>query len=272
MIGYIYSFTINNKMYIGKTYRSLSKRLKQHKYDAFTNKTETPLYYAIRKYGWEIAKNSFKVVEEIENDTLEELNKILCERENYNIDKFNTMLPNGYNCHYSNHIKPTHITNRKERYEKTSKSLKGKYMNCEYSSKKVICEQTGEIFPSISEFARSIGTKPNNIKNLQYNKWTLQYIDENFDINNFVKKPYYDVNKKMNSRNKNVICLEDNMIFKNTRAVSEFICGDKEKIRANVINACKYGWKLYGKSYRYYIQDNIVPSMKYSKKNKVVKV
>lgn len=268
MIGYIYSFTINNKIYIGKTYRSIKKRLKQHKYDAFTNKLETPLYFAIRKYGWETALKSFNVVEELEYETIEELNKRLCERENYNIDKFNSMLPNGYNVHYSNHIKPTHITNKKERYEKTSKSLKGKYLNCEYSSKKVICEQTGEIFPSISEFARHIKTKVNNIRNLHYGKWSLQYIDETFDINKFIIKPFYDVKAKMNKRNKNVICLDDGKIFKNTREVSEYICGDKEKIRPNIVNACKYGWKVYGKSYRYYIQDNIVPSIEYSKKNK----
>lgn len=52
-IGIIYIATciINNKSYIGKTSRSLSERVKEHK--QHYKRENTKLYIAIRKHGWE---------------------------------------------------------------------------------------------------------------------------------------------------------------------------------------------------------------------------
>lgn len=89
MIG-IYSITnlINQKKYIGQS-RNIENRWKEHRKSInSSDKYHYPLYRAIRKYG--IENFSFQVIEQCK---LEELDK----REQYYIDKFNTIVPNGYN-------------------------------------------------------------------------------------------------------------------------------------------------------------------------------
>lgn len=84
---YIYKITnnVNNKIYIGKTIRSLKVRFKEHLKDS--NTEDNKLYRAMRKYG----KENFSI-EEIEEVTKE----ILSEREKFWIKKYNSYY-NGYN-------------------------------------------------------------------------------------------------------------------------------------------------------------------------------
>ena len=263
MKGVIYCYKPNEKYYVGKTYTKESKRQKQHKHDAMVRNANTPFACAIRKYGWEEVKKTYSVLETVEAGTLEELNKLLCEKENFYIDKLNSMIPNGYNVHYSNHKKPPKLSNKEERYKKTSESLKGKYMNQSYSSKRIICIETGIEYPSISECERQMGFKHNTIGAVLHGKvsnhqgYTFKYVNGDTEL------------KKIHDRNKNVICLETNEIYKNTREVCKVILGNKEKGRTNLINSCKYGWGFHGKHYRYIIQGNIVPCVQYSKKHGV---
>lgn len=91
MIG-IYKITnkINNKVYIGQSVH-IEIRFTEHKTIANNNNHhcyEYPLYRAIRKYG--IENFVFEILEEttIEN---------LTDREQYYINKFNSLVPNGYN-------------------------------------------------------------------------------------------------------------------------------------------------------------------------------
>lgn len=90
MKGTLYQLTniYNNKSYIGKTYQTLSDRLKQHRVEANSNRSkDRKLYKAVRKYGF----NAFKVTvlgEYLEGD-LEEQEIIFIEL----YDTFNT----GYN-------------------------------------------------------------------------------------------------------------------------------------------------------------------------------
>lgn len=53
MLGNLYVITnnVNNKQYVGKTYKSVSERFKQHKTDAAINNTR-PICRAITKYGY----------------------------------------------------------------------------------------------------------------------------------------------------------------------------------------------------------------------------
>lgn len=87
MIG-IYQFKnkINNKIYIGQS-KDIEYRYKRHIYDA-KNGATTLLHAAIRKYG--IENFTFTILEEC---NIEELN----EREIFYIQKFNSLMPNGYN-------------------------------------------------------------------------------------------------------------------------------------------------------------------------------
>lgn len=119
MIGIVYSYEINNKLYIGKTYKE-KKRIRQHYYDAMKG-TKTPFCDAIRKYGWENVIKSYKVIEKYEMDDKQKLNEIIVERETYWIGKLNTLLPNGYNVHLSNHKMIPFISNKEERYKKYQK-------------------------------------------------------------------------------------------------------------------------------------------------------
>lgn len=87
----IYKITnlINNKIYIGKTTRSLDVRWKEHIQDSKNGKT--PLYLAIQKYGIE----NFKI-EIIQDDIfdIEELNRL----EQYYIQQYDSLSHNnGYN-------------------------------------------------------------------------------------------------------------------------------------------------------------------------------
>lgn len=84
----IYKFTnkINNKSYIGQS-KNIEGRYKRHLYDA-RNGATTIFHAAIRKYG--IENFIFEVLEECEAEKLNEL-------EIYYIQKYNTLMPNGYN-------------------------------------------------------------------------------------------------------------------------------------------------------------------------------
>lgn len=84
---YIYKIinNVNNKVYIGKTIRSLEIRFKEHLKDSDTK--DSKLYRAMRKYG---KKNfSIKKIEEVSKE-------ILSERERFWIREYNSYY-NGYN-------------------------------------------------------------------------------------------------------------------------------------------------------------------------------
>lgn len=89
---YIYKITnlLNNKLYIGKTTKTIKQRFKKHIMDAFSQKhpRNTKICNALRKYGVE----NFKIEEVCKCETKEELN----EREIYYIKYYNT-IDDGYN-------------------------------------------------------------------------------------------------------------------------------------------------------------------------------
>lgn len=89
-MGYIYKITntINNKVYVGQTIKSLQKRFTQHKNNS--NKpyfSQIVLYKAFNKYG--IENFVFEKIEEVPNE-------ILDDREKYWIDYYDSYF-NGYN-------------------------------------------------------------------------------------------------------------------------------------------------------------------------------
>lgn len=88
MVIYMARNIINNKMYIGKTVRTLTERKKGHYYDAFNHNSQTHFHRALRKYG----KESFVWSILHQCETEEELN----ESEIKLIDIYKTT-DNGYN-------------------------------------------------------------------------------------------------------------------------------------------------------------------------------
>lgn len=90
-MAYIYKITNlqNQKIYIGKTIRSVQERWREHKRDYLDrNYEQRPLYKAMKKYGID----NFKI-EEIEQCSAEQSS----EREKYWIEKLGSF-KNGYNA------------------------------------------------------------------------------------------------------------------------------------------------------------------------------
>lgn len=90
-MAYIYKITnkINNKIYIGKTLKTIEERWKEHCKDYKKDSEEKrPLYSAMKKYGIE----NFKI-EEIEKCNI----NIVNEREKYWIEYYSSF-KNGYNA------------------------------------------------------------------------------------------------------------------------------------------------------------------------------
>lgn len=88
-MAYIYKITndVNQKVYIGKTYRSIQERWSEHCNDAYRQISENrPLYRAIRKYG--LCHFHIEEVEETDNPE---------EREKYWIEYYGSF-KNGYNA------------------------------------------------------------------------------------------------------------------------------------------------------------------------------
>lgn len=88
MIIYKATNILNNKAYIGKTKKTLSHRISQHKYEAFVRKLHSKFYEAIRLYGWD--NFYWEVIDK--TNTLKNLKRLEL---NY-IRAFNT-IDEGYN-------------------------------------------------------------------------------------------------------------------------------------------------------------------------------
>lgn len=91
MIGYIYKITnnVNQKVYIGKTTKSIEERWKEHQQDAYRIRNEKrPLYDAIKKYG--IENFSIELIEECDI-------AVLSNREIYWIEEYHSF-SSGYNA------------------------------------------------------------------------------------------------------------------------------------------------------------------------------
>lgn len=94
-MGIIYAFTNlkNNKKYIGQSINDDNSRYNNHmcaiKYE-HNNEYDSPLHRAIRKYGLDNFKYEILVKDIDDIDTLNSL-------EIYYIQKFNSLIPNGYN-------------------------------------------------------------------------------------------------------------------------------------------------------------------------------
>lgn len=85
----IYEFVnkITGKVYVGQA-KDFKSRLRCHKYHTKSNKKNSPLYAALRKYGWD--NFIINIIEECDVE-------ILNEREEYWIKEKNCLYPYGYN-------------------------------------------------------------------------------------------------------------------------------------------------------------------------------
>jgi group I intron endonuclease len=142
MIIYKITNTINDKIYIGQTIRSLHFRWSQHKY-ATKKDVNTPLYKAIKKYG---VKN-FKIQEIGGANNQSELNY----QEWLLICKLDTYWPNGYNLREGGGNRGKNSEHSKIKMSISQKKwLKN---NAPPRCRKVINIETGQIYSSAKECA-----------------------------------------------------------------------------------------------------------------------
>ncbi|MBR1419537.1 MAG: GIY-YIG nuclease family protein [Selenomonadaceae bacterium] len=265
MIIYVIINTINGKIYIGQTTRSLSERISEH----ISNK-KTLIGRAIQKYGW--TNFSVKVIEVC--DTIEQLN----EREKFWIAKYDSIVPNGYNLteggnngthsadvcarlsaantgkklsaetckKISEAKKGTHLS--KETRAKMSAMRKGKSKSNETRArmklaqtknrKVVYCIETRQTFESIKAAAESYGIRSGEISSVCNGKrntagglhWAFLK-----DWLTADDKTQTELSAKPSHRRKRVRCMETGEVFLSTRAAAEKYKTDHK----NIARACK---------------------------------
>lgn len=226
MRGVIYQYDLNGKLYIGKTYMEERKRMNKHKFEALTLMKEHPFCKAIRKYGWEFAKNNYSVVEEIFAEDKQSLNSKLIEREAFWIKTKNSQVPNGYNIYASGQetIPSWDLTDKERVYQKVSQSLKGKYMNCESTSREIYCHELDKWFPSMSEAERQLKIAKHSIqkaasgKNVQAGGYTWSFDGILPKRKNLIKE-----------KCKALLCVDTGVIYSSVYQASKEILGDGKK-------------------------------------------
>lgn len=168
MIGYIYKITnlVDGKIYIGQTIKSIEERWKSH---LSPHSTCTYLKRAIQFYG----PNKFKIelLTSCEANTKSELINELNKLEHKSITLHNCISPNGYNIREGgrSHIKP-HGKSKEESVVNRANGHK----------KKIICNETGQIWNSVIECAQFFNVKPKQISRVlkgqrKHLKWKFSF-------------------------------------------------------------------------------------------------
>ena len=176
MIIYKITNKINGKIYIGQTRQTLKARMKAH-FSSNMNNNNTYIKRAINKYG----KDNFLIIELCSYNSLEQLN----DAEEYFIEFYNCLAPNGYNLHGggNSHL-VSDVTRLKQSishlgksYKRTKGSIpwnKGKkglpnnggfakgHIGYGHRHQKVQCSN-GIIYNSIGEAARALNTSSGKI-------------------------------------------------------------------------------------------------------------
>lgn len=145
---------INNKKYIGITSRDIKVRFQEH-----CSHKQTLIYNAVQKYG----KENF-IIEILEDNILkDEIDK----RERFYIEKFNTLIPNGYNLSTGGISNKDLNNETKKRLSKMNMGINNPRCN-KYILQ--IDKNSGEIlnkFGSAREAARYLGNESKNV-NINY--------------------------------------------------------------------------------------------------------
>lgn len=237
MRGVIYSYNINDKFYIGKTYMQERKRKAKHKFEALKLNKENPFGRCIRKYGWENVLKTYKVIEEIFADSKEELNKELIEKETYYMIQYNSIVPNGYNIYIKGQDSIPHTYNKEEIYKRVSNSLKGKYLNNQ-NSRKVYCVEKNIWYDSVSEAARQLGM---HLSGIQKCATKVQCSAGGFTWNYENEIPRLPKEKLKYA----VLCVETGIVYESLSEASRKITGKREG-KANIKISTQTTRKAYG--------------------------
>ena len=258
MRGVIYQYFVNGKYYVGKTYMQERKRIDKHKYEALTLKKDHPFCKAIRKYGWEVVRKSYVVIEEVFAENVYELNRKLIERESYWIRERNSIVPNGYNIYSKGTKTPPHQNEKERIYKKVSESLKGKYMNHPSTSKRVYCVEQKRWYLSESEAERQNNLSRGSVGKAASGKnVTAGGLSWNYTGSSFTR------DDKIKSSRKKIVCVETGVVYESIYAAAKSLFGEfASSKKCRIQNSLKRGWAVDGKHFQYIEQANPVLSEK----------
>ena len=208
---------INGKEYVGQTIRNLSERISEHKYAASKRINNLPFGNAIFSYGFD----NFIFEEIDEAYSIEELNR----KEEFYIDKLNTLVPNGYNLDIGGKNKSTHENTRK----KMSESRKGRYVgeNSPLFGKKrpeEICKKQSEsmLAKYLLGYVQSEESKRKNSEahmGEKNNFFGKNHTEEAKKKQSEAKKGKKNLKLGLSKRRK-VICVENNRIYDSVKSAS----------------------------------------------------
>lgn len=158
----IYKLTnkVNNKIYIGFSSKSLEDRFKQHCYVANQpkNKSFFIIHKAIKKYG----KNNFDKEVIYSSDNKKET--LL--KEDYYINYYNSLYPNGYNIVKGGGFVPSW---KNKKHKNSSKEKISKALTLYYSDPKNRLKHQGENNPNYGHrWSEELKEKMSNIKKEKY--------------------------------------------------------------------------------------------------------
>lgn len=233
-MGLIYKIEnhINNKVYIGQTINSITRRYNGTSIETiFKNMHNEHLKNSMRKYGLD----NFSIEVLVESDSIDELNYY----ERYYIESFDSMNPNhgynkregGYNNRASNELK--------KRFSKIQTELKGV---------KVICVNTREVFPSITKAAEKYNVTPETIRTACKDH-IKGATSAGLQWDYYIEGKTYELYDKSFYNARPVICI-------NTKEVYKSISEAENKTGLSGISACCRGeaHSIGGCQWAYYIE------------------
>jgi group I intron endonuclease len=165
MKGFIYKVinSKNDKVYIGQTSRTVRDRWEQH---SFPSSKGSLLKNAILEIGLEFFSITQLAI--VSANTKEELSDKLCTAEKKYIKENNSVYPHGYNVLMGG----KHAKHSSESKEKIAASKRGKprpdmlkHMDKihEKCKKPIKCNETGQVWESVKDCAKSFDVKPKQI-------------------------------------------------------------------------------------------------------------
>lgn len=200
MLIYKITNTINNKIYIGQTTKTLEERKKS--YHSTYKSCRRPIESAMAKYGFE--NFTWEIIDYA--NTRKELD----EKERYWISFYNSLTPNGYNVELGGNSIGKHSEETKRKISEAQKGelnhMYGKKGKLNHTSKPVIDLMTGKIYESACLYSEIFDVNFSHIcavargERGSHKGKVVRYIDENDNIiqpKEVAKIKYKDVKEKI---------------------------------------------------------------------------
>lgn len=230
-IVYVHTCKVNNKKYVGITSQKPVERWGKTG-NAYT-RTQV-ISKAIKKYGWdnfehEILESGLTMTE-------------ASEKERYYIKKYNSLIPNGYNCAEGGYNYASSEYSRQK--------------NSELKSIPVICIETGEVYKSSHEVEAKLGIKHTNVSKATIDRYRTSGGFHWMKYEEYLKNGYSEV---LNPNKKHVICIETQKVYESSRKAFEDTGVDSSYIYRCCAGKTKTAGDLHWQYYEDYINNTYVP-------------